>query len=81
MANEDEANRARREHGRDLMRRGVHAIGVEEGKRHGKKGWVVIAHVAPQLKVDLPASLPLSTDTGTIDIPLVIARGEPFKPE
>lgn len=81
MANEDEANRARREHGRELLRQGVHAIGVEEGAKHGKKGWVVIAHVAPKEKVDLPSSLPLSTDAGKIEVPLVIEHSEPFKPE
>jgi hypothetical protein len=81
MANEDDANRARREHGRVLMQQGVHAIGVEEGVRHGKRGWVVIAHVAPQQKVDLPPSLPLSTDKGTIEVPLVIEHSEPFMPE
>jgi hypothetical protein len=81
MANEDQANIARREHGRALMKQGVHAIGVEEGKNHGKEGWVVVAHVAPQQKVSLPSSLSFSTDAGKIEVPLVVAYSEPFKPE
>jgi hypothetical protein len=78
MANEDEANKVRQEHGRDLLKKGVHAIGVEEGKNHGKKGWVVVAHVAPKAKVDLPSSLSYSTNEGEVEVPLVVARSEPF---
>jgi hypothetical protein len=81
MANEDEANQARRTLGRSLMKKGVHAIGVEQGRRHGKKGWVVVAHVAPKQKVKLPASLTLPTDAGSVEVPLVIAESEPFEPE
>jgi hypothetical protein len=78
MANEDEANKVRQQHGRDLMKKGVHAIGVEEGKCHGKKGWVVVAHVAPKAKVDLPSSLSCSTKEGEVEVPLVVTRSEPF---
>ena len=42
MANEEEANAARQKHGRDLLKQGVHAIGIEQGTVHGKKGWVVV---------------------------------------
>jgi hypothetical protein len=76
MANEDEANKMRQQYGRDLLKRGVHAIGVEEGKRHGKEGWVVVAHVAPKAKVDLPSSL--SIKDGEVEVPLVVKRSEPF---
>jgi len=81
MATEDDANKARQQHGRDLMKRGVHAIGVEEGRRHGRQGWVVVAHVAPQAKVDLPASLSSATKEGEVEVPLVVTRSEPFAPE
>ena len=78
MASEDEANLARREHGRALMQKGVHSIGVEEGKAHGRPGWVVVAHVAPEATVNLPSSLSSSTHGGSVAVPLVVRRSEPF---
>ena len=78
MADEGQANQARQKHGSDLVRRGVHAIAVEEGKPHGKKGWVVVAHIRPRQHVKLPSSLPLS---GGVDVPLVVTESEPFAPE
>jgi hypothetical protein len=81
MANEQQANAARQKFGRDLMKKGVHAIGVEEGIEHGKKGWVVVAHVAPKTKVELPSALSYSTDEGAVEVPLVTLRSEPFKLE
>ena len=81
MASEDEANKVRQQYGRDLMKKGVHAIGVEEGKSHGKNGWVVVAHVAPEATVDLPSSLSYSTKEGEVKVPLVVTRSEPFSLE
>jgi len=78
MASEDEANMARRQHGRALMQKGVHAIGVEEGEVHGRKGWVVVAHVAPKETVNLPSSLSSSTNGGIVEVPLVVRHSEPF---
>jgi hypothetical protein len=81
MANEDDANKARQQHQTDLLKRGVHAIGVEEGKHHGKDGWVVVAHVAPNSKVELPSTLSYFANKGNVEVPLVVARSEPYKPE
>ena len=81
MASEEQANRARKKHGSALMRQGVHAIEVTEGESHGKNGWVVLAHVSPRQDVALPSSLPLSTASGEVDVPLVVKHSEPFKPE
>jgi hypothetical protein len=77
MATEQQANEARRRYGRELMRRGAHAIGVEEGTSFGKKGFVVVAHVPPKKKADVPESL-----TGDdFDVPVVVVRSEPFTAE
>ncbi len=81
MANEDDANKARQQHRTDLLKRGVHAVGIEEGKRHGKHGWVVVAHVVPDAKVELPSALSYSTKQGKVEVPLVVTRNEPYKPE
>lgn len=78
MANEDEANKARQQHGRDLIKLGVHAIGVDKGKSYGKEGWVVVAHVTPKAKANLPSSLSFSTEEGEVKVPLVTARTKPF---
>lgn len=81
MATEPQANKARQEHGNDLVRRGVHAIGVEAGEAHGHKGFVVVAHVPPGVEVDLPASLATPARSGSVKVPLVVQSGEPLKPE
>jgi hypothetical protein len=81
MANEKQANEARRQHGRTLMKQGAHAIGVEQGKSYGKKGFVIVAHVPPQQKSKMPSSLTFSTGDGEVDVPVVVERSEPFKPE
>jgi hypothetical protein len=81
MADEEQANEARRRHGRMLMQLGAHAVGVEEGTSYGKKGFVVVAHVAPRQKSNMPSSVTSSTEAGEIDVPVVVERSEPFKPE
>jgi len=78
MASETEANKARKLHGPELRKKGVHAIGVEEGRDFGHKGWVVVAHVAPGPSVDLPATLPLATAAKSIDVPLVVRKSTQF---
>jgi len=81
MANEDDANMARQQHRTDLLKKGVHAIGVEQGNRHGKDGWVVVAHVAPDAKVELPSTLSYSAKEGTVEVPLVVTHSEPYELE
>jgi len=81
MASEDDANKVRQEHGRDLLKMGAHAVGVEEGKNHGQQGWVVVAHVAPGAKVDLPSSFSHSTKGGKVEVPVVVVRSKPYSLE
>ena len=81
MADEDDANQARQEHRRELMKMGVHAVGVEEGKPHGQEGWVVVAHVSPEAKVELPELLSCRSKDRKVSVPLVVSRSEPYKPE
>jgi hypothetical protein len=81
MANEKQANEARRQHGRTLLAKGAHAVGVEEGKHHGKRGFVVVAHIAPHQASDIPSSLTYSTEEGEVEVPVVVERDEPFTPE
>ncbi|MBR1152455.1 hypothetical protein [Bradyrhizobium sp. JYMT SZCCT0428] len=78
MANEDQANKAREQNSRDLLKRGVHAVGVED---RGKSGWVVVCHVAPKAKAKLPSTLTVTTHQGDVDVPLVTVKSEPFRPE
>jgi hypothetical protein len=80
MASEAQANKARKTHGNDLVRRGVHAIGVEPGEEYGHAGFVVVAHVEPDAKPDLPSSLP-SGDKGGAKVPVVVRRSDRLVPE
>lgn len=81
MASEGEANKARRAHGNVLTRKGAHAIGVEPGQAYGHAGWVVVAHVEPGKKVDLPSELAAPDDGKTVSVPLVVRRSASFVPE
>jgi hypothetical protein len=81
MANEKQANEARRRHGRALLEQGAHAVGVEEGKSYGRKGFVIVAHVPPRTKSEIPSSLTFSTEHGDIEVPVVVEHSEPFTPE
>jgi hypothetical protein len=81
MANAEQANKARREHGNTLIRQGAHAIGVQEGKDFGKKGFVVVAHVPPDKKAKFPRSVACSTASGKVEVPVVVVRSNPFVPE
>jgi hypothetical protein len=81
MASEEQANEARRQLGSALLKQGAHAVGVEDGKGYGKKGFVIVAHVAPQQKSGIPSSLSFPTADGDVEVPVVVERSEPFKPE
>ena len=82
MAGEKEADLARQQNRQDLFKMGVHAIGIEEGKSYGKQGWVIVAHISPEAKVELPPSVSYhSQQAGRGSVPLVVLRSEPFKPE
>jgi hypothetical protein len=82
MANEEEANKARRQHGKKLMQQGAHAIGVEQGKAYGSKGFVIVAHVPPgKKKLNIPEKVSCATAGGEVEVPVVIEQSEPFELE
>lgn len=81
MASEGEANKARRAHSNVLTKKGVFAVGIEPGESHGHQGWVVVAHVEPNAKVQLPSTLSSPGADAKTDVPLVVRRGKPFMPE
>jgi hypothetical protein len=63
------------------LKLGAHSIGVEKGAAYGKTGWVVVAHVTPGTKVDLPASLPLTKKDDGASVPVVTKQTQRFVPE
>lgn len=81
MANEEQANEARRQQGHTLMMQGVHALEVEAGGHYGMKGFVIIAHVTPGSNVQIPSSIEVPTKDGEVAVPIVMKRSEPFRPE
>lgn len=79
MATLSDAEDARRDHSDQLVRGGAHAIGVEPGDQFGVDGYVVVAYAEPGAKVNMPARLKVrATDA---EVPVVIERGEKFRPE
>lgn len=80
-ASEGEAQKARREHGRELVRRGAHAIGVEPGDRYGRDGYVVIAHVEPGRPAEMPESLTVLSGKRQVEVPVVVEKSDLIVPE
>jgi len=79
VATRAQADKARAAHAETLARKGAHAVGVEDGKSFGKRGFVVVAYVEPEKKVNLPATV--KSDADEIEVPLVVERAEMFKAE
>lgn len=80
-ASEAEAQKARRAHGHELVRRGAHAIGVEPGNRHGRKGYVVVAHVEPGRPAEMPESLTVESGKRQVEVPLIVEKSDLIVPE
>jgi hypothetical protein len=79
MATLREADAARRHHADSLAKAGVHAVGVEPGDAFGHKGYVVVAHVEPNRRVELPETI--ATPRAHKRVPLVVSRGAKFQPQ
>lgn len=73
-----QAEAARDQFSEDLAKRGAHAIGIEH---RGSEGWAVVAHVEPSKAFDAPATLTAKQGSREVAVPLIIQRGESFKPE
>jgi hypothetical protein len=81
VATEEQANKARDMHSDLLVERGAHAIGVESGRSHGKSGFVVVAHVAPDETHDIPSTLTARIAGKTVEVPVVTKQSGRFRPE
>ena len=79
MATLKQAEAARRKHADRLAEAGVHAVGVESGEGFDHEGYVVVAHVEPGADLDLPESLAVPGSKARV--PLVVQRGEMFRPQ
>lgn len=82
MASESQAKRAQKLFSKTLVRKGAHAIGVEPGRRHGHRGFVVVAYIdKPKPRQPLPASLSLPAKEGGKQVPLVVKQEQEFVPQ
>lgn len=81
MATEAQADKARKVHSDLLVQRGAHGIEVASGRDYGKSGFVVVAHVAPSEKHDIPSSLTTKLAGKTFDVPVVTKRTQRFRPD
>ena len=77
MATEEQANKARSKYADKLVKAGAHAIGIDKQK----SGFVVVAHVAPNERHELPDKLSLKVGDDTVEVPVITKRAERFKPE
>ena len=79
MATEKAANKAREQFAQDLFDQGVHALQVDA--LEGGKAFCLIAHVPQEFGKTLPNRLNVSLGTKKVEVPLVVRKSEPFKPE
>jgi hypothetical protein len=81
MASEKQANKARELYSDLLVKRGAHAIGVADGQPYGKRGFVVVVHVAPHTSHKIPNKLKGDLDGKPFEVDVVTVTSEPFAPE
>jgi hypothetical protein len=81
MASEKQANKARELHSDLLVKQGAHAIGVAQGQQYGRRGFVVVAHVAPGKSHKIPEKLKGDLDGKPFEVDVVTEVTEPFRPE
>ena len=77
MATEDEANTARNKYAKALLKGGAHGIGVDKKG----KGFVVVAHVAPNEQHDVPDKLTYKIKNEVVEVPVIKKLTERFQPE
>jgi len=80
MANEEQANRAREEHGDFLREMGAHGITIDEIKRKGEKSFAVVALFQSE-PAEVPDQLEIKRGKVTISVPLVARVVEKFRPQ
>jgi hypothetical protein len=81
MTTEALANLAREEWSDRLFAAGVHGLAVEQTKLNDVKAFAVIAMLEPGSKVVLPNSLSVLDGKSVVNVPVIIQRVAPFKPE
>ena len=81
MASEKQANKARELYSDLLVKRGAHAIGVADGQRYGKSGFVVVVYAASRTSPKIPHKLKGDLDGKPFEVDVVTVVTEPFAPE
>ncbi len=77
MATEEQANKARNKYSDALVKGGAHAVGVDKKG----SGFVVVAHVAPNEKHDVPDRVSVKAGKETVEVPVITKLTERFQPE
>ena len=80
MANEEEANLAREQHGDSLRDLGAHGITIDEVKRGGEKSFAVVALFEDKPK-EVPETLEIKHGKATISVPCVARVVQKFRAE
>jgi len=80
MANEEEANLAREQHGDFLRDLGAHGITIDEVEHSGKQTFAVVA-MFDRTPKEIPNTLQVRRGKKTMDVPLVARIIEKFRPE
>jgi hypothetical protein len=81
MATEKQANRARELHSDLLAQWGAHAIGVINGSRYGKRGFVLVAYVEQERNHRIPDKLKCNVGKDSFEVAVVTKPMERFSVE
>ena len=80
MATQKEANKAREQHHKLLISKGVHSIGIDVIGKKGSKNFGVIAMIEKKTD-DLPEVLTITTGKKKVEVPLITQVHKKFKAE
>ena len=81
MATEKQANVAREAVSDQLFELGAHAVAVDVVSKGKPDAFAVIAYVPAGHKAALPKDFTIQRGKQLINVPIVVKRSEPFKPE
>ena len=80
MATEKAANLARTQFSKELFGKGIHGLQVDTVAGDDKR-FCLVAMVPLSFKKQLPTAITVLVGTKEVDVPLVVQKADPFKPE
>lgn len=81
MGTKNDANAVLGKAAEKLRKAGAHALQIESGRKHGKRGATIVAWVTDETTHSVPSSVTEKVSGKSITIPVIAKRRERFTPE